>query len=131
MQIVRAKGEAQRKSETFTGEVYAEPVLPPADGIIVNVVTFTPGARTHWHIHEGGQLLIVLSGAGFVQAEGASAQPIRGGDTVWIPPDEKHWHGAGAKSVLVHTAVSLGDTRWLEELSGDLYAIAVEATASA
>jgi quercetin dioxygenase-like cupin family protein len=125
MQIVRPSGTAQQPTETFSGTVFRESVLPSTDGVIVNTVSFTPGARTHWHTHERGQLLYVVSGSGFVALRGARAQPIRAGDTVWISPDEDHWHGAGPDSPLVHIAVSLGTTDWGEELPDADYAAAV------
>ena len=73
--------------------------------------------RTNWHTHERGQLLFVLSGSGHIRVRGEEARPLRPGDTVWIPSDEEHWHGAGPESLLVHTAVSLGETRWLEPVA--------------
>ncbi|MBX6387332.1 MAG: cupin domain-containing protein, partial [Microbispora sp.] len=79
MQIGRPGGVATQPTETFNGTVYREPVLR-TDGVIVNTVTFTPGARTHWHVHEGGQLLSVTSGSGFVQLRGEPPRRIRAGD---------------------------------------------------
>ena len=71
--------------------------------ILVRVVTvsFEPGARTHWHTHPAGQVLHVVKGAGWVQTwvdkeNGKKAESIRPDDVVYIPPDEKHWHGAKA-----------------------------------
>ena len=55
-----------------------------------SIVTFEPGARTNWHTHPVGQTLIVLSGSGWVQREGAAKQPIKAGDFVWTPPGVKH-----------------------------------------
>jgi quercetin dioxygenase-like cupin family protein len=123
MQIshARADGAAiNRRTENFTGPVYGDPVLR-ADGVVVNTVTFTPGARTYWHTHERGQLLVVAAGTGYVRLRGDEAQPLRAGDVVWIEPDEEHWHGAGPDSLLVHIAVSLGTTSWLTEVTGDEY----------
>ena len=68
-------------------------------------VRFAPGARTAWHTHPLGQLLIVVDGQGWVCAEGGEKQVIRTGDTVWIPPGERHWHGATADSAMTHIAV--------------------------
>jgi quercetin dioxygenase-like cupin family protein len=117
MHIIHARAEGTavaQPTETFTGTVFMDTVLPLTDDARVNTVTFTPGARTHWHTHDRGQLLIVTAGTGFIQLRGEEPQPIRTGDSVWISPGEEHWHGAGADSLLVHTAVSLGETRWLE-----------------
>lgn len=88
-------------------------------------VTFDPGARTNWHTHPLGQTLIVTAGLGLVQEEGGPVQEIRPGDTVWIPPGVKHWHGASARVGMSHIAFSEaldGETvAWLEEVSDDQY----------
>ena len=69
-------------------------------------VTFEPGARTNWHTHPRGQVLIVTEGAGFYQEKGKPAQPIKKGDVVNIPKNTEHWHGATAKTKMVHIAVT-------------------------
>ncbi|RYJ52115.1 cupin domain-containing protein [Flavobacterium petrolei] len=69
-------------------------------------VTFEPGARTNWHTHPKGQVLIVLEGEGFYQEEGKPAQSIKRGDVVNIPENVKHWHGATAKSKMAHIAIT-------------------------
>lgn len=116
-----ASSESERRSATFTGEVWADPVLVQTDGVTINNVFFAPGARTHWHTHERGQILFVVAGYGRVFAEGAATQPIRTGDTVWIGPGERHWHGAGKSTYMIHLAVSLGDHDWQEPVSDEDY----------
>lgn len=69
-------------------------------------VTFEPGARTAWHTHPLGQTLIVVAGAGLVQHWNGPIQEIRAGDTVWIPPGIKHWHGAAARTGMSHIAIA-------------------------
>lgn len=118
----RAPGAvAEARGGTFTGTVWGDPVLPTTDGTTVNSVTFTPGARTFWHHHERGQLLVVTAGTGWVCTYGGPPQPLTVGDVVWVPPGERHWHGAGPGSILTHTAVSLGTTTWLDEVSETEY----------
>ena len=89
-------------------------------------VTFVPGARTAWHTHPMGQLLIVTAGIGRVQRWGDPVQEIRPGDVVWIPPGQKHWHGAAPSSSMTHIAVSEqldGKTvDWLEKVTDEQYA---------
>jgi quercetin dioxygenase-like cupin family protein len=119
--MIIARGRASgapsaRRSETFTGEVWLDPVLPPTDGVMVNAVVFTPRARTFWHRHEQGQLLVVTAGAGYVCAESGAPELVRAGDVVWAPPGERHWHGAGEDTYLSHVAVSLGKTLWETEV---------------
>ncbi|MQA95003.1 MAG: cupin domain-containing protein [Streptosporangiales bacterium] len=124
MQIVhgRAGRPVEQRGATFTGVVWGDPVLPSTDGTTVNSVTFTPGARTYWHHHERGQLLVVTAGSGWVCPHGEEPQPITVGDVVWVPPGERHWHGAGRDSIMTHLATSLGTTTWLEEVAEAEYA---------
>jgi quercetin dioxygenase-like cupin family protein len=118
----RAAGaDSERRSATFTGEVWADPVLAPTDGVTINNVFFAPGARTHWHTHERGQILFVVAGHGRVLAQGGAVQAIRAGDTVWIGPGERHWHGAAQSTYMIHLAVSLGDHEWQEPVSDEDY----------
>ena len=65
-------------------------------------VTFEPGARTAWHTHPLGQMLIVTAGTGRVQRWGDPVDEIRPGDVVWIPPGQKHWHGAAPNTSMTH-----------------------------
>ena len=93
--------------EWFTGTVWQEAVVEAAAPARVRAarVTFAPGARTAWHTHPLGQTLVVLSGLGRAQTEGGPVREIRAGDTVWIPPGEKHWHGASPTHAMTHLAM--------------------------
>jgi quercetin dioxygenase-like cupin family protein len=91
----------------FTGTVWQDPVIAteaPAR-LVAARVSFEPGARTAWHSHPLGQTLYVVSGVGRVQTEGGPVLEIRTGDTVWIPPGEKHWHGASPTNAMAHIAM--------------------------
>jgi quercetin dioxygenase-like cupin family protein len=115
MRIVHGRSGAPseyRGGTTFTGDVWAESVLPATDGTTINTVTFLPGGRTYWHSHERGQILRVVQGRGLVCADGGAPVVISVGDTVWVPPGERHWHGACPDSLMTHEAVSLGPTQW-------------------
>jgi len=118
----RAAGSSsERRSATFTGEVWADPILEPTEGVTINNVFFAPGSRTHWHRHEGGQLLMVTLGQGKVRAEAGEEHRIGAGDTVWISPGERHWHGAGEATCMAHVAISLGGHEWLEPVTDEEY----------
>jgi 4-carboxymuconolactone decarboxylase len=80
----------------------------------VSSVEFPPDAVTHWHSHEGGQLLYVISGAGRYQERGKAVRPLRDGDVVVAAPGVEHWHGAAPERALSHVAVSSGETTWGE-----------------
>ncbi|MFT4283708.1 MAG: cupin domain-containing protein [Protaetiibacter sp.] len=105
------------KASQFTGEASGDSILPATDGVIINTVTFSPGARTHWHHHEHGQILRVDAGYGLICEHGREPERIRPGDWIWIPPGERHWHGAAPDSFLTHTAISLGSTVWSDEVT--------------
>ena len=109
-----------RGEETFTGTVWRDTILPRSEGVAIANVFFSPCARTYWHTHERGQILIVVAGEGFV---GDDSGPVRvtAGDTVWTPPGVRHWHGASAGRYLLHTAISLGGVDWHEPVSDDEY----------
>jgi quercetin dioxygenase-like cupin family protein len=112
---------SQQRSETFTGEVWADPVLESTGGVMINSVFFGPRSRTYWHRHEHGQILYVTSGQGRIYARDGQGGIIRAGHTVWIPPGEEHWHGADAETYLVHLAISLGKSEWLDEVTEEEY----------
>jgi quercetin dioxygenase-like cupin family protein len=92
------------------------------------LVTFEPGARTAWHTHPLGQTLLVTAGAGLVQRDGGPIEQIRPGDVVWIPPGEKHWHGASATTAMSHIGIhELSDGKaadWMEHVSDAEYGAA-------
>jgi quercetin dioxygenase-like cupin family protein len=100
-------GTQQGPAENFTGSVWLDEIAaPPAPSRLrMFNVRFTPGAHTAWHRHPHGQVLHVLEGEGLVQRKGGDVEAIRAGDTVWIEPDEWHWHGAGPRTFMTHLAV--------------------------
>ncbi len=115
-------GTAGKVGSQFTGTAYPYLTLPSTDGVTINTVNFTPGARTHWHRHESGQILQVLAGRGLIQSAGGPVEVIRAGDTIWVPAGESHWHGASPDSFMTHTAISLGATEWAEPVPDADYA---------
>lgn len=112
----------QQRTGTFTGLVFGDPVLAGADGILINDVFFAPGARTHWHSHEHGQILAVVSGSGLICQHGGEIQLLNAGDLAWSPPGELHWHGAASATSMLHRAISLGKTTWASDVSDEEYA---------
>jgi quercetin dioxygenase-like cupin family protein len=114
-------------NEYFTGTVRIDPLFQPENTARAAgaSVTFEPGARTAWHIHPLGQILIVTFGCGLVQRWDGPIEEIRPGDVVWIPPGEKHWHGATPATAMTHTAIQEqldGKTvDWMEKVSDEQY----------
>jgi len=126
----------QGSTENFTGSVSVEYLLeakPPARTSSA-LVTFQPGARTAWHSHPLGQILIVTAGAGRVQRWGDAIDEIKQGDIVWIPPGQKHWHGASPTSSMSHIAIVEAfdgkSADWMEKVSDAQYGAPVRAQAS-
>lgn len=113
--------------EYFSGDVYSDPIVVGPEPARVRAlrVSFMPGARTAWHTHPLGQTLYVLSGVGRVQKEGEPIREIRAGDTVWIAPDEVHWHGAAPDSMMVHVAIQEAldgkHITWMHKVADDEY----------
>ena len=125
---------AAAPAEYFTGTVLLEPLFGakqsmPATG---GLVTFAPGARSAWHTHPAGQLLIVTSGTGWLQEEGGEKREIKPGDVIWTPPGVKHWHGATATTSMGHIAItSVVDGKnvdWAEKVSDEQYRSGLPAT---
>jgi quercetin dioxygenase-like cupin family protein len=119
-------------ADWFTGDVYIDTIKNPDEQSSVGCahVRFTPGARTFWHKHPKGQTLYVTDGVGYVSYRGGKAQEIRPGDTVFIEPNEEHWHGATSDRFMAHVAIQEADesgspVTWLEEVSDDEYAAGV------
>jgi quercetin dioxygenase-like cupin family protein len=118
---------ARGPAENFSGAVRVDSLFRADEPARVSGghVTFEPGARTAWHTHPLGQTLLVTSGVGRVQRWGGPVQEIRPGDVVWIPPGEKHWHGASPTNAMGHYAIAelLGGKAvdWLEKISDPQY----------
>ncbi|MBR0693374.1 cupin domain-containing protein [Bradyrhizobium lablabi] len=113
--------------ENFTGTVLQDPInMAPAPARLnASRVAFEPGARTAWHTHPLGQTLYVISGIGRVQAKDGPIREIRPGDVVWIPPNEKHWHGASPNNAMTHIAMQEAldgvYSTWMEHVTDEEY----------
>lgn len=97
----------------FVGNSYLN--MLSTEGVVIGNVTFEPGCRNNWHIHEaasgGGQILLCTSGRGWYQEWGKPARELHAGDVVHIPAGVKHWHGAARDSWFVHLAVEVPPVR--------------------
>ena len=127
--VARAGSQASYAgpAEWFTGTVRVDPLfVAPAPGTVSGaLVTFEPGARTDWHTHPAGQMLVVTAGCGRVQQEGHAMQEIRPGDVVTIPANVRHWHGAAPTTAMSHIAVQEqrdgSAVTWMEKVSEAQY----------
>jgi 4-carboxymuconolactone decarboxylase len=127
--ITRSGSQPSRSgpAEYFTGSVRIDPLFQAKDQphTSASYVTFEPGARSAWHMHPLGQILVVTAGTGRVQRWGDPVEEIRPGDVVWIPPRQKHWHGASASSAMTHIAIQAAvdgkNVDWMEKVSDEEY----------
>lgn len=127
LDTVFGQGEINPYNKFFTGTTYLNRLSPydtTWNASMANV-TFEPRARTNWHTHSGGQILLVLDGEGFYQEEGQPAQKLKKGDVVRIPIDVKHWHGAAPDSWFVHVSLETNgadnQVTWLEPVNDEQY----------
>jgi quercetin dioxygenase-like cupin family protein len=129
MEIKRAGSQPSGKgpADWFTGVARIDPLFQGLDPARAagNSVTFEPGARTAWHTHPLGQILIVTAGLGWAQRDGGPIDEIRPGDVVWFSPNEKHWHGATPNTAMTHIAIQEKlDGKvvdWMEHVNDEQY----------
>jgi quercetin dioxygenase-like cupin family protein len=111
----------------FTGSVQVQQLFPAHDPSHTSggKVTFEPGARSAWHTHPLGQVLIVTEGTGWIQRWGGRIEEIRKGDVIWIPPGVKHWHGATPTTAMTHIAIQEQlngkAVEWMEKVTDEQY----------
>lgn len=122
----------------FTGDVYVDGIYSGQDPSQMTMahVRFTPCARTNWHSHEVGQLLVCTGGTGLVATRDGNTAVLRPGESVWTPPGEEHWHGATEKNLMSHFALlekgkQDDPTTWLEPVSDEEYQRAHQAAGAA
>lgn len=138
VQIERNGSQPSQKgpAEYFTGAVRIDPLFPVRDPLRASgaYVTFESSARSAWHTHPLGQILIVTAGTGRVQHWGGPIEEIRQGDVVRIPPGVKHWHGASPNTPMTHIAIveqlDGKSTEWMEKVSDAQYSVPVRAPRS-
>jgi len=122
-----SKPTQKSSSDWFTGTVWQDPIVEAPEPARVRAVkvTFEPGARTAWHTHPLGQTLHLISGVGLIGLRDDHPKIINAGDTVWIPPNEEHWHGATPTNSMTHIAIqeSMNGAvaNWLEKVADPEY----------
>ena len=129
---VGSQPSSQGSSQYFTGVVRIDPLFSAIAPSRTSggSVTFEPGARSAWHSHPAGQVLIVTAGAGRVQRWGGPVEVMRAGDVIRIPPGVKHWHGAAPATSVTHFAIQeTVDGRnvdWMEHVSDEQYGLLIQ-----
>lgn len=113
-------------NNNFTGNVWLQPLITTDSANLISVgnVTFEPGARSKWHLHPAGQILLAIDGVGYYQEKGAPKKILRKGDVVNCPPNVPHWHGASPDDTFVQVAITNnqnGTVQWLKEVTEEEY----------
>ncbi|MES2710768.1 MAG: cupin domain-containing protein [Pseudomonadota bacterium] len=129
LRITRAGSQPSMRgpADWFTGLVRVDRLFPATapSRVTGGSVTFEPGARSAWHTHPLGQVIVVTAGVGWLQREGGPVEEMRSGDVVWVPPGLKHWHGAAATTGVTHIALTEElegqAVTWLEHVSDEHY----------
>ncbi|MES2764068.1 MAG: cupin domain-containing protein [Bacteroidota bacterium] len=106
-QHIFPKGQALPK-DWFTGDAFLSPLVGKDhnNDFSAGSILFEPKARTNWHTHPRGQVLLIIEGNGYYQEKGQPARAIKKGDVVNIPENIEHWHGASANSSMTHIAIT-------------------------
>ncbi len=124
--MVFAKGK-QVANDNFTGTVWLNYLAENDTTYNVNIgsVTFEPGARTNWHFHKGGQILLVTEGKGLYQEKDKPVEVITKGDVIKCPPNTEHWHGATPTDAMTHIAIgtntNIGGAVWMRRVTDEEY----------
>jgi quercetin dioxygenase-like cupin family protein len=112
-------------AEYFTGNVKAKALLVDDQYFQCNIynVIFEKNARTNWHSHPSGQILLVVEGEGSYQLKGEAVQTMKKGDVISFKPNIEHWHGASSKSAMTHIAINpnteKGLVKWLQKVTDE------------
>lgn len=126
LQAIFPKGELG-PADHFTGKAWNTPLVADDStyNTLVGNVYFEPGARSNWHTHPSGQILIITDGVGYHQIKGQARQTIKKGDVVKCPPNVMHWHGASADTGLLQMYIlpktENGIVEWLEPVTDEEY----------
>lgn len=117
----------QASGEYFTGDVKASYLLTDDSLFQCSIfnVTFEKGARTNWHSHPSGQILLVLDGEGLCQIKGEPVRIMKAGEIILFPPNAEHWHGASPQSRMTHIAINpnteKGLVEWMQRVTDEEY----------
>ncbi|SEO93824.1 cupin domain-containing protein [Mucilaginibacter sp. OK283] len=119
--------KSTKATANFTGTVWVKTLvsLDSTFHCVVGTVTFEPGARSYWHTHNAGQILLVTDGTGYTQQKGKPIRVVHKGDTIICPPNVEHWHGAAPGSSMTHISIipnaDRGVVNWLRPVTDQEY----------
>jgi quercetin dioxygenase-like cupin family protein len=125
-ELIFPKGE-KITNDNFIGTAFLNSlvVADSTNPNSVGSVTFEPGARTNWHSHPAGQIILVIAGEGYYQEKGSPKKILHKGDVVKCLPNVPHWHGASADKEFIQVAITSrknGPTEWMNPVTDEEYA---------
>jgi quercetin dioxygenase-like cupin family protein len=126
LQAIFPKGE-KGPAENFTGNAWNTGLVANDStyNTVIGNVYFEPGARSNWHTHPSGQILIITDGVGYHQIKGQPRQTIKKGDVIKCPPNVLHWHGAspdtGMQQLYILPKTEKGIVTWLQKVTDEEY----------
>jgi quercetin dioxygenase-like cupin family protein len=120
------KGEIGKNTEDYTGTIWLNELNHPDSNFTFSIAqaVYARGSKLNWHIHPGGQYLLITEGTGYYQEKGQPARIVRKGDIIQCLPGVEHWHGAAPNSSFAYVAitpVSKGRTIWLKPVTDEEY----------
>jgi 4-carboxymuconolactone decarboxylase len=120
------KGEIGKNTDNYTGTIWLSELNQPDSNFNFSIAqaTYAPGSKLNWHIHPGGQYLLITQGTGYYQEKGKPAQIVHKGDIIKCLPGVPHWHGAPPGSSFAYVAVTpttKGRTIWLQTVTDEEY----------
>jgi quercetin dioxygenase-like cupin family protein len=120
------KGEIGKNTDNYTGTIWLNELNQPDSNFnfSIAVATYAPGSKLDWHIHPGGQILLITEGIGYYQEKGKPGQLVHKGDIIKCLPGVAHWHAAAPKSSFAYVAISpvqKGKTIWLQKVTDAEY----------
>ena len=120
------KGEIGANTDNYTGTIWLNELSKPDSNFNFGVsqAVSAPGSRLDWHVHPGGQILLITEGIGYYQEKGKPAQIVHKGDVIKCTPGVEHWHASTPNSEFAYVAISpseKGKTKWLQKVTDQEY----------
>ena len=120
------KGEIGKNTDNYTGTIWLNELNQPDSNFTFSLAqaVYAPGSKLNWHIHPGGQYLLITEGTGYYQEKGSPGRVVHKGDIIKCAPGVEHWHGAAPNSSFAYVAVTpiaKGKTIWLKGVTDEEY----------
>jgi len=120
------KGEIGANKDNYTGTIWLNELNHPDSNFSFGLAqaVYAPGSKLNWHIHPGGQYLLITEGTGYYQEKGQPGRIVHKGDIIKCLPGVAHWHGAGPNGSFAYVAVTpvtKGKTIWLQKVTDEEY----------